>query len=353
MSDDTGAPVPGGGGSLGWRQFVLPVIVLVVVFGWLLPKIIDYELVWESMRSLPTSAAIILLVVATGWTFIESGIYTSLIPGLRPFPGWKSFMGGNSIAGFAPAPWDMVARYGMYRTFGIEATPAGSSIIVGGMFTLGIKYIAPVIALVAAAATTDVSESFVTFTIVVAIVIGLIIAIVIGLLRAESWAAYAGRLIQKGADWLLPKIKRESDTDLEAWLLDFRLTVITSLSAGWQRPLFYVLTSHTIQFLGMLFIFRELGLGPDVIPFWDLAFTYCIGIFMSMVPIVPGGIGAVELTYVWILARDNEALADAVAAAAFTHRAFFWFIPIVIGIWPLTQWIRGGGSLTGMSEEAA
>jgi hypothetical protein len=57
----------------------------------------------------------------------------------------------------------------------------------------------------------------------------------------------------------------------------------------------------------------------------------------------------VELTYVWLLAPDDPRLADQIAAATFTHRIFFWLLPILIGIFPLVRWMRrGGGSLIGM-----
>lgn len=336
--------------QLTWKQFVLPAIVLVAVFGWLLPNLIDYRLVWDAMTSLSVQAALLLAVVGFGWTFIEAGIYTSLIPDLGVVPGWKAFMGGNAVAGFAPTPWDMVVRYGMYRGFGIDPSEAGASIIVGGMFTLGIKYLAPAIVLVAVVVQGNASATLTTVAAVYAGLLALIVFVVGALLRRETWAAWAGRLLQRMSDWAFRLIRREGKQDIEAGLLGFRTTVVSTLSSRWHQPLLYVVASHTVQFLGMLFIFRQLGIGPETVSTAELLGTYGLGIFMSMMPIVPGGLGAVEVTYVWVLARDDDALADVVAAAAFTHRVFFWLLPIVVGIWPLTGWLRSGGSLAGLGK---
>jgi hypothetical protein len=44
-------------------------------------------------------------------------------------------------------------------------------------------------------------------------------------------------------------------------------------------------------------------------------------------------------------------LADQIAAATFTHRIFFWLLPILIGIFPLVGWMRrGGGSMINVAE---
>ena len=338
---------------LDWRQFILPVVVLVLVFGWLLPNLIDYALVWDAMTSLPGRAALLLLLVGMAWTFVESGIYTSLIPGLGVFPGWRAFMGGNTIAGFAPTPWDMLVRYGMYRGFGVDPSAGGASIIVGGMFTLGIKYLAPAIVLVAVVLSGGASSTLTTIAVIYAGLLVVIVLVVSALVSRESWAAWAGRLLQRLSDWAFGLVKRSGKQDIEAGLVSFRTTVVTTLSSRWQQPALYVVASHAVQFLGMLYIFRQLGIGPEVVSTVELLGTYGLGIFMSMMPIVPGGLGAVEVTYVWVLARDDDALADVVAAAAFTHRVFFWVLPIIVGVWPLAGWLRAGGSLAGLGKGEA
>jgi len=61
-------------------------------------------------------------------------------------------------------------------------------------------------------------------------------------------------------------------------------------------------------------------------------------------------LGAVELTYIWLLAGDDPRLADSVAAATFTHRIFFWLLPIVVGVFPLISWLRRSRGSVGKVE---
>jgi hypothetical protein len=51
------------------------------------------------------------------------------------------------VAGFAPSPWDIVVRYGMYRGFGVNGTVAGASVVVGGRFQITFAIVAPVLVL--------------------------------------------------------------------------------------------------------------------------------------------------------------------------------------------------------------
>jgi uncharacterized protein (TIRG00374 family) len=73
----------------------------------------------------------------------------------------------------------------------------------------------------------------------------------------------------------------------------------------------------------------------------EIFVAFSIGLIASMIPILPQGVGAVELVSVWILAGQvGTDLADQIAAAAFTHRIFMWFIPMLVGLIPLSMWRR-------------
>jgi len=334
-----------------WLQLVFPLIVLIVLFGFVLPQLIDYAAVWEAITSLSIEAVLILAGMGIAGSWAEAGIYTSLIPGLGFGPGWRAFLGGNTVAGFAPSPWDIVVRYAMYRGFGVEGSVAGASVIVGGGFQVAIAILAPLAFLVVLVTSGQGTETARTVTaLAIAAAVGAIVVISL-ILRRESLAASIGRMLQRAADRVLPWFKREPPPDLETSTVQFRALLVGTLATRWGLSAFFLFLSHTIKYLGMLFLFRQLGIGADVVSALELAGVYAVGMFMALMPIVPAGLGAVELTYIWILARDDPELADLVAAATFSHRVFFWLLPILIGIGPLVSWIRGGGSLSGLETE--
>jgi len=337
--------------KLSWWQFVVPLLVLVLLFGVVLPQFIDYAAVWAAITSLDAQAVLLLLAMGVFSSWLEAGVYTTLIPGLGLLPGWKAWLGGNSVAGFAPSPWDIVVRYAMYRGFGVDGSVAGSSVIVGGGFQVTFAILAPLVVLVGLVATGHGEQPARVFTaLAVAAVVGAVIVISL-ILRRERLARAIGRGLQRAADWAMPRFKREPPPDLETSTVEFRDLLIKTLASHWWISALFLFGSHTVKFLGMLFIFRELGISPEVVPFLELVGVYAIGIFMSLMPIVPAGLGLVELTYVWLIAGDDPALADLVAAAAFTHRIFFWLLPIIIGLVPLLGWIRGGGKMSGIAGD--
>ena len=108
---------------------------------------------------------------------------------------------------------------------------------------------------------------------------------------------------------------------------------------------------HIARYAGMLYLFRQVGIDADTVSALELLGAYTFGIFVALMPIVPAGLGLVELSYIWLLAGDDPALADLVAAATFTHRIFFWLLPIVIGLLPLIRWMRSGGTMSGLPTE--
>jgi uncharacterized membrane protein YbhN (UPF0104 family) len=347
MTSETLAPKR----KLSWWQLVFPLLVLVLLFGVVLPQFIDYTAVWETITSLEAQTVLLLMAMGVFSSWVEAGIYTSLIPGLGFLPGWKAWLGGNTVAGFAPAPWDIVARYAMYRGFGVNGSVAGSSVIVGGGFQVTFAIVAPITVLVVLVVTDHGEQSArVITTLAVAAVVGAVIVISL-ILRRERLARVIGRGLQRAANWTMPKFKREPPPDLETSTVEFRDLLIVTLASRWWVSALFLFGSHTVKFLGMLFIFRQLGIGPEVVPVLELVAVYAIGIFMSLMPVVPAGLGLVELTYVWLIGGDDAALADLVAAAAFTHRIFFWLLPIIIGLVPLIGWIRGGGSMAGIPND--
>jgi uncharacterized membrane protein YbhN (UPF0104 family) len=336
--------------KLVWWQLVLPVLVLVLLFGVVLPQFIDYEEVWKAITSLDGRSLVLLVGMGVLSSWLEAGIYTTLIPGLGMLAGWKAFLGGNTVAGFAPSPWDIVVRYALYRGFGVEGSVAGASVIVGGGFQVAFAIVAPLLVLVGLVATGHGDRSARVLT-ALAVVAVLGAVVVIGMiLRREELARRIGRWLQSAADWVMPKFKRAPPPNLETSTVEFRGLLTNTLASRWWMSASFLFGSHTIKYLGMLYLFRELDIGPEVVSALELLGVYVIGVFMSLMPVVPAGLGLVELTYIWLIAGDDAALADLVAAATFAHRIFFWLLPILIGLIPLFGWIRKGGTMSGIPD---
>lgn len=327
--------------SIPWLQIALPIVVMIVIFGWLLPRVIDYSEVWDAITALTWNQFLLLASMGIVASFLEAGLYTVLIPRLGLFNGWKAFLGGNTIAGFAPNPFDIIVRFAMYQGFGVRAPEAGASIIIGGTTQSVFSVFAPILALAVFVFTghgTDTLKIFVE--VAVAAAIGVVVLVVVAL-RREAIAGWIGRLCQRTADWLLPRLNRESPDGIEDMFIGFRGLLVKAIATTWWKSMLFMTGSHVVKFSGMLYLFRVVGIPASEVSNLELLGIYTIGLLVGLMPIVPSGVGATEFAYIWIIARDDEALADLVAAATFSHRIFFWLLPIAIGVIPLTRWMRG------------
>jgi uncharacterized membrane protein YbhN (UPF0104 family) len=328
---------------LTWWQLVFPVLVLFLLFGVILPRYIDYEAVWEEITALEFSAVLLLTILGISSSWLDAAVYTSFIPGLGYRAGWKAFLGGNTVAGLFPAPWDILVRYAMYRGFGVEGSVAGASVVVGGGFQVTFAIVTPILALLYWVGTGQATETGRLITaLALAAVVGAVVLVVV-ILRRERLAIRFGGFLQRAADWAYPKLRRSAPRDLVDSTVEFRRLLIRTLASRWWISLLFLLAMHAIRYLGMLYLFREVGISRFAVSAGELLAAYSIGIMMALLPIVPAGLGAVELTYIWLLAADDPRLADRIAAATFTHRIFFWLLPIIIGVFPLIGWMRRSG----------
>lgn len=125
-----------------WHQalarWTATLLMLWFVFGFLLPKFIDYREVIETLSTLRLGETLTLLLLAVVFSLPESWVYTGVIPGLEFWAGWQAYQASGSLAAFAPPGVDMAVRYGMYRTFGVPAGEAVAGFIISGIFTIGI-----------------------------------------------------------------------------------------------------------------------------------------------------------------------------------------------------------------------
>jgi uncharacterized membrane protein YbhN (UPF0104 family) len=328
------------------RELIIVAVVLFLIFGVFLPQFIDYGQVVDSILQLDVGQILLLSVLGLAFTWFSAGVYNSLIPGLGWWEGWKAWASSNSVAFVAPPGADLAIRFGMYRTAGITGEAAGAGIILSFFFTTGYKLVVPIVALAwVLIAEGFEDEFFETLTIVgLAAVIGA--AALVGLvLYRTSIARRVGEIGQRwyngliGGRWKFPEAE-----GLGVKLVDFRSEVQGTLRDRWVPATVITLTAQAIFFVSLVLSMRFMGVTAEQASIGIIFDAYAVGLLLSMIPIFPGGLGIVELTYVWIIVggdpSSNEALANAVTAGAFVHRIFVWLLPILVGLLPLAAWRR-------------
>ena len=111
-------------------------------------------------------------------------------------------------------------------------------------------------------------------------------------------------------------------------MISFRSQIVEGLSARWLPATLVTLLSQTIFFVMLVMSMRFVGVTSEQAG-WEIIFdAYAVGLLLSLIPILPAGLGVVEVAYVGIIAGESGTdLANAVMAGAFVHRIFTWFVP--------------------------
>lgn len=326
------------------REAIIVALVLFLIFVVFLPQFIDYGQVIDAIGKLTIAQFALLAALGLVKTWFDAAVYNTLIPGLGWWDGWKAWASSNSVAFVAPPGADLAIRYGMYRTAGIKGESAGTGITLSWFFTTGYKLVVPIIALV----WVVIAEGIADTALVTIAVIGL--AAVLGgaglvsmVLYRERVAARIGDVTERwynrfaGGKWKFPEA-----SSLGGKTVDLRGRVVETLRARWLPAALVALTAQALFFITLVMSMRFVGVTAQQAPAAIIFDAYAIGLLLSMIPIFPGGLGVVELSYVGVIvgnAQDSD-LANAVTAGAFVHRIFTWLLPIIVGLIPLAAWRR-------------
>lgn len=323
-------------------QFVIAIVVLVVLFGLVLPLFIDYELVFEAIRSLEVWQLAVLLALGLIRIPVESALYAACIPGLGFVAGLRSYLASNTVADLAPPPADLAVRFGMYKTLGVSTEAAGTGIILSGFFSIGARLVLPVIALLLVVATGPADETtWVLMLLGAGALLGGAVLIYL-VLRSEQFTYRAGAWVGSAAERVAGRFGRKVNADkLGTQAAGFRNRLIGTLRSRWPHASAAVIGSHVMGYAILLASIRFVGIGADQVDAVDLLVAYAIVRLITLIPITPGGIGVAAAGYIVILgAGQNAAVSNLIGAGSFLTRIFVWLVPLLIGIVPLVTWRR-------------
>lgn len=143
-----------------WKR-ALPIVgslVLVVfIFGWLLPQFIDYDAVFRAIREIAANEWALLLLVAGLRIIPEGWVYQASLPGINLRQAISQFQVTAALNNVPPGGLDLIARYQTARSWGISASGATTATIGSWFFVSYPKLLLPVVASVCTLFATAVT----------------------------------------------------------------------------------------------------------------------------------------------------------------------------------------------------
>jgi putative heme transporter len=352
---EEGPPVEGEAPS-SRRHAVLQALLvgtyLFVVFGVLLPSIVDYGAMVDAFRAAPPAWLAVVAVVGVGTWLMEGLAIRALMPGLGVVHSVVAWLSMTAIGNTIPGPWKLGVGYKMYRDWGISPAMSALSLTLNSLATQVGKLLLPAVAI----AFLTIQGTIPSYGWLIALLVTLPVALgsLVGIwvLRSEAFAERVGAMATRATRAAARRIHRDDPGDLTGRLLDFRASAKALLVDRAVPTVVTQVATRATGYLCLLLSLRAVGVTAEMIPADVVLLVYAVVMLITLIPIAPGGAGLPELLYITLFTRyvGDPALNDMIAAGVMLYRGFTWFLPIPVGYIVLMlhrRSVRGAASAGG------
>jgi putative heme transporter len=338
-------------------QIVLSVVVVVAIFAFAIPKIADYASVWRAVTGMTwlEIATLVLAMVFNLLTYWWQNMAS--LPGLGFWQAAVNNQTTTSIADTIPGGGYLAVPigYAMYRSWGFGSSAIALSVATTGVWNLFLKLALPIVALGLLAMNGQASRGIVD-----ASMIGLVVLVVaVALFALMLWRREVARRIGSAANRPVNAVRRlvhKERTDVGDAAVRFHDKIIELVRRRWLALTATTVLSHLALWFVLLLALRDVGVPESEISTVQVLGVFAFGRLISALPITPGGVGVVELTYIGGLVLAGRAHAHVppdvfraqVAAAVLVFRALTYGVQIPLGgityvIWRSKKsWHRSG-----------
>jgi uncharacterized membrane protein YbhN (UPF0104 family) len=329
-----------------WRiaQLAFAVGLIGAVFVTVIPQIADYGSVWRritrlTVPQLALAAAMAILNLATYW--FQS---IAAMPGLTLRMAAVQTQTTTTVANTMPGGGAIAVAvsYGMFRSWGYTEGDFARYTLVTGVWNLYVKLGLPVIALglLALSGRSDPRLTVAAVIGVPTLVVSVVLLVLV--LWKERFARTLGRALYRPVGAIRRRLlHRRGDDDWGAAAARFRRQSIDLVRRRGLAITLTTLASHLTLFAVLLVSLRIVGVTSDVT--WvEVLAAFAFARLVTAIPITPGGLGMVELSYIGILVWAGGVRTD-VVAGVLLFRALTFLLQIPLGAIAYPVWQRTQG----------
>lgn len=332
------------------RRIALVVGVLVVVFGVVLPRMVDYALVGATLAGL-SAGQVAALVAAAVLAWVANAIpYHVLVGRLALIRVVAADLAARAVASVIPGPSDVATRLVLFRGWGIRTDAAGAAVVLGGLLETLAALALPPVALAGLLVTTGGAPAGLPWLAGVSLaVLAIAVAGLVVLASSQGIAARAGRALESLARHAFGLLHRSPPAGIAASVAGLRGIVHDSLARDAGVAYAGAVGAKLSWFVVLELALVVSGVGPDVISPWSVLAVMAVSTLALLVPVTPGAVGVTEVVYVGLLTDvSGPGHAEQITAALVLFRLVQWLAPVVVG-WFLLLVLRLGhpGGLLG------
>jgi uncharacterized protein (TIRG00374 family) len=326
-----------------WRHLgiALGIVVVVVTFAIVLPRIADYGQVWSVVKGL-TWKQIVLLAGATVLNLVTfAPPWMAALPQLdfrRAFVVTQASTASTYVAPGGAAV-GVALSYAMLRGWGLPVRSVALAAALTGIWNQLALLGFPVVALVLLTLEKEHNAALQTVAVIGLAVLVMAVAAFAAALATPRLAAKVGDTAARVANWGLGMLRRKPVHWTGDSFVRFRAEAVGLLKQRWHLLTLATLAGQLSVLLVLLVSLRVLGVSSSEVSAVEVFAAWSIVRLLGSLPITPGGIGVVEVGLTAALVGFGGANAEVVAAVLIYR--FLTIVPtLVLGLLAGVLWRR-------------
>jgi uncharacterized membrane protein YbhN (UPF0104 family) len=309
------------------------VLYMWLIFGVLLPSVVDYEAMLEAFRGIPTQWLVIVLAIGVlGW-YSEGWAQKVLFPGLGSFRSTGAYLVQAAVGSTLTGAVKAGIGYVLFRQWSYSTQAVVLGLTLTSLAAQASKLLMPALWILLLTATGTFPGN--GFLISVLLILPVALALVIGfwILRSEKFARRVGAFATRASGAVMRRMHKPGPDDLTPRVLDFRATAGVLLAAKALPITITQAIARTAGYVLLVVSMRAVGITAEILPPDQILAVYAVVMVIGLLPIAPGGAGLPELLYISFFTRivADPALDDTIAAGVMLMRGVSWFLPIPVG----------------------
>jgi putative heme transporter len=343
--DDAGPDEIPEGPPRSVRKILVRIVFIIGALGvsaWILVATfddLDIQEIADAVRSLEDAEIISLLSMWLLWIAAQGLLTASLVPGLAVRHGIVAFLGPASITSVVPGPSDLPIRYRMLTSWGRSTGEATLAVAAGGIFSIGIKLVLPVIAAVGLVVSDAPMSDTLQTVVTICMIVGLAVVVLAFVLGSERRTEQAGRLVAPVWSRVLRLLRKPTPADLPAQMVAARAEALQTLRDRWLVATWATVLTSATKFALLLMCLRFTGVGETELPWTQVFVVFALVQGLTVFPITAGDAGVSEIAYIGMLtAAAGEQFVNQITAAILVFRILTWLSIIPVGLGALGLW---------------
>jgi uncharacterized protein (TIRG00374 family) len=326
-----------------WQQALsvtVTVIVLVAVFGFVIPQLADYKDILGFVSEIPATTWLVLAALSLAFLLAYPIVLVQVIRTLRFREAFVNHMAGTAVTNSVPSGGAiaLALNYTMYLSWGVTPHAVSAGLLAAGVWDWLARIALPVLAVIGVAAIGETLRWMWLVSIGGVVFVALALFLLLWLTRNEAAAEGFAGWLDGMAGWVFKKIHRNKP-DVVSIVMQFRDDLNGIISDRAWRLTAATVWNHAMMTAVFVVSVYAVGVDRDVVPIPWVVLAFTLGRFVVMIPVSPGGLGLVDLGWIGLLTLGWQTAtpsipvdASLISAGVLLFRALTLLPPIPIGI---------------------